>query len=380
MIIPKEQLKAEDVRQIVERILQEKLAIEGDGYKCSREQVSAVLVKAAVEGQTIESICADLNLKVASNTIRAHLNEALEACELRQQEVAMNNGLMAGVPSELPKRGCAMAIDYHDEPFYGHLPELRSYACHGQAKEGTTHFYRLATLYVMWRQVRVTLALTYVLPEDTMLVVVTRLLERMGHLSFKPSVLYLDKGFCQGEIITYLRRLNLPAVMACPIRGKAGKGGIRAHCRGPRSYCLDYTFTDGTSARLALVATLVPDKTGKKRRKWLAFVLIHLDWSAKKTGQWYRRRFGIESTYRQLGRLRIRTTTRNPALRFFVLGFGFLLLNIWARLRLAASRVIAVGPTRLIPTAFRLHRFCAFLRRAIEKRFGTPDAIPIYSW
>ena len=130
MIIPKEQLKAEDVRQIVERILQEKLAIEGDGYKCSREQVSAVLVKAAVEGQTIESICADLNLKVASNTIRAHLNEALEACELRQQEVAMNNGLMAGVPSELPKRGCAMAIDYHDEPFYGHLAELRSYACH----------------------------------------------------------------------------------------------------------------------------------------------------------------------------------------------------------------------------------------------------------
>ena len=380
MIIPKEQLKAEDVRQIVENIVKEHLPIGGDGYKCSQEQVSAVLIKAAVEGQTIESTCADLELAVDSNTIRAHLNQAFEVVALRRDELEMNNGLVAGVPPEMPQRGCAMALDCHDEPFYGHTPELRSYACHRQAKEGTTHFYRLATLYVMWRQVRITLALTYVLPEDSTLAVVTRLLERMGHLHYKPSVLYLDKGFCQGEIISYLHRLNVPAVMACPIRGKPGKGGIRALCRGRCSYCTNYTFTDGTVARLALVATLVPDKTGKKRRKWLAFVLVHLDWSAKKTSQWYRRRFGIESTYRQLARLRIRTTTRNPALRFFVLGFGFLLLNVWARLRLLVARVIAVGPTRLTPTAFRLPRFCAFLRRAIEKRFGTPDSIPIYSW
>ena len=191
-------------------------------------------------------------------------------------------------------------------------------------------------------------------PEDTTLAVVLRLLERMTHLRYKPSVLYLDKGFCQGEAIQYLKDANLPAVLACPIRGQPGKGGVRALCHGRRSYCTDYTFTDGTTARLALVATLVPDKTGKKRRKWLAFVLIHLDWSAQKTGQWYHRRFGIEATYRQLDRLRIRTATHNPALRFFVLGFGFLLLNAWARLRLAVSRVIAVGPTRLTPTAFQL--------------------------
>lgn len=149
MIIPKEALKAEDVRQIVETILEEQLHIGGGGYKCSREQVSAVLVKAAVEGQTIESTCADLALAVESNTIRAHLNALLDASALRQQEVDMNNGLVAGVPLEMPKRGCAMALDCHDEPFYGQTAELRSYSCGAQAKEGTTHFYRLATLYTM---------------------------------------------------------------------------------------------------------------------------------------------------------------------------------------------------------------------------------------
>jgi hypothetical protein len=49
-----------------------------------------------------------------------------------------------------------MALDMHDEPLYGKTPELRTYACRGEAKEGTTYFYRVATL-----------AMTYVLPEDS---------------------------------------------------------------------------------------------------------------------------------------------------------------------------------------------------------------------
>lgn len=84
-----------------------------------------------------------------------------------------------------------MALDGHDEPCYGKTPELRLYACRGQAKEGPTHFYRLASLYVIWRQLRVTIALTYVLPEDSNLRLVQRLLERMQHVGFRPRVLYL---------------------------------------------------------------------------------------------------------------------------------------------------------------------------------------------
>jgi putative transposase len=124
----------------------------------------------------------------------------------------------------------------------------------------------------------------------------------------------------------------------------------------------------------------VPDKSGHRRVKWLVFVVIHLDWSAKKVARRYRRRFGIERTYRQLDPLRTRTTSRNPALRFFLLGLGFLLLNIWVMLRVLATRLIAPGPARWDADAFRLFRFIAFLRRAIEHAMGTTDCIPIYSW
>ena len=124
----------------------------------------------------------------------------------------------------------------------------------------------------------------------------------------------------------------------------------------------------------------MPDKSGHRRVKWLVFVVIHLDWSAKKVARRYRRRFGIESTYRQLDPLRARTASRNPALRFFLLGLGFLLLNIWVWLRWFATRLPTPGPARWDEDAFRLFRFIVFLRRAIERALGTTDSIPIYSW
>jgi len=294
-MITKNRLSAEDVRQMSEQLLREHLNIQVQGYKCTSELVCNVLLKAAVEGTSVESICADLEITAGSNAIRGQINQILDVCDLRRQECEMNNGLLGCVPSEMPRRGLEMALDFHDEPFYGQTPELRSYACRSQAKEGTTHFYRLASLYVLWRQVRVTLAVTYVLPEDETVRVVQRLLERMLHVGFRPRVLYMDKGFCSGQVVSYLQTQQIPALIACPIRGKAESGGTRALCHGRKAYLTHYTFTDGTPVRLALYPSRVPDKTAKRHLKWLAFVIIHLDWSPKKVYQRYRRRFGIES-------------------------------------------------------------------------------------
>ena len=48
-------------------------------------------------------------------------------------------------------------------------------------------------------------------------------------------------------------------------------------------------------------------------------------------------------------------------------------------LRWLATRVIGRGPARWEEDLFRLQRFIAFLRRAIEQALGTTDSIPIYS-
>jgi hypothetical protein len=140
MIIAKARLAAEDVRATVEQVVREHLKLNKAGYKSDLATVVNVLVKAAIEEQTIESVGADLELEVGSNTIRAQLKGALDASDLRAHAVELNSALAGCIPAELPRRGREMALDWHDEPFWGKTPELRTYACRGEASEGTTHF------------------------------------------------------------------------------------------------------------------------------------------------------------------------------------------------------------------------------------------------
>jgi putative transposase len=380
-MILKNRLTAEDVRAVAERQLRKHLSIEIEGTKIRTDMVLNVLLKAAIERQSIEAVCGDLENVVDSNTVREALNKVLMVEELRQHEAEFNEALADCVPREMPRGGLEMAIDLHDEPFYGKSEELRAYTVRGEAREGTTYFWRIATLYVIWRGVRVTLALTYVLPQEKNLAILQRLLNRQAELGFRPKVLYLDKGFCNEKIIAYLQdEAKLPAVIACPVRGKKDKGGTRALCRGRKAYRTRYTFTHGATTDLAVVPSLKPNpKTGKSKRTWLVYVVIHLDWSAKKVQHRYRHRFGIESSYRQLGQLRAHTNSRNPALRFFFLALALLLIDLWVFLRCLSTRALGRGPFRLQVNRFRLSRFTAFLRHAIEVAYGTTMSIPIYS-
>lgn len=380
-IIAKSKLAAEDVRELAERLLTEQLSIRTEGYKCTTSMALNVLLKAAIEKRSIEAVCNDLSGVVDGNTLREALNRSLKVEALREHEAGFNAALAECIPAQMPRQGLEMAIDFHNEPFYGKSETLQAYTCRGEAQDGTTYFWRIASLYVIWRGVRITLALTYVLPKESVLGVVQRLLARRKTLGFRAKVLYLDKGFCNTAVIQYLHQANEPAILACPVRGKRGKGGTRALCRGRKAYRTVYTFSDGTTADLAVVPTLKRDKkTRQQRRAWLVYVIIHLDWSAKQVQHRYRRRFGIESSYRQLREMRAYTNSRNVALRFFFLALALLLVNIWAFFRCACTRVLGSGPFRLDLNLFRLARFVAFLRRAIEQTFGTTMSIPIYSW
>ena len=189
------------------------------------------------------------------------------------------------------------------------------------------------------------------------------------------DVLYLDRGFCSGPVIAYLKEVNQRAILACTIRGN--KGGTRQLCRGRKSYQTRYTFTNGITVDMAVVATLVPNKEKRRRRKWLLFVVIGIDWKPKTIYRRYRFRFGIEASYRILRRVRVKTTSRNPALRFFLLGFALLLVNIWAFLRWFVARIPGRGPHRLDPTLFQFQTFVSMLRRSVEPLYGAVMLIPM---
>lgn len=377
MMIPEYALNAEDVRGMMLDVMEQHLSLKTEGYRSTTNETFNLLLKAASEGSSLEAVCADSCGAMASNTLREQVNAALEVAALRQQEAEMNAALAAAIPAGMPRGGLEIAIDTHDEPFYGKTPELLTYTCKTRAKAGTTHFFRIASAYVIWREVRLTLALTYVLPEDDLPIVVERLLQRLGQLGLHATVAYLDKGFCSGAMLRYLQRTQQAAVLACPIRGKTG--GIRALCQGHGSFTTDYTFTDGTSARLTLVDTRVRDpKMRRKQRKWLAFVLINLDWTPQQVYRKYRRRFGIEASYRLLRQVKVLTNSRNPALRFFFLGLGLLMQNVWVLARWLFTRRPGKGRHKLIPSLLRFATFRKLLVRAVERYYPPPLAISVF--
>lgn len=370
------ELKAKDVHAYTHEILKEHLKIKADGYICKTGMILDVLIKASAENSSLEAACADLEETADSNTIREYINAALPIKELRDQEKQVNAALVSCTPEDLVRTDIEIAIDFHDEPFYGKQESLRKVTCASQAKKGSTHFVRIATAYIIWRQVRLTLAVRYVLPEEDTLEILKFLLKRLKKLGFTAKVLYMDKGFASTAIIQYLTEQKQPTIIACPIRGK--KGGTRALCHGRSSYTTTYTFTDGTQSNIAMKASLVPNASGKLRRKWLAFILILLDWTPDKVYEDYRRRFGIECSYRMLRRVRASTTSRNPALRFFLLGIGLILVNAWVFLRWTFSRLMARGPRRVDTARFRFHRFTKFLISTVEKIYGSISSVPTH--
>jgi putative transposase len=71
---------------------------------------------------------------------------------------------------------------------------------------------------------------------------------------------------------------------------------------------------------------------GKYKRnalKYFAYAVYNMDLPIKNTFKEYRKRFGIESSYRLMNQARIHTSTKKPVLRLLYIGLSLLLVNTW---------------------------------------------------
>jgi putative transposase len=365
------------VRQIAVERLTEYLPLAAEGYTCSTEMLVDVLVKAAATGQTIEEVCKDLERVADSNTIRSYLNEQIRIEDLRNLERQVNRAVVKDIPARVWKGEQEVIFDLNDEAFYGKTPELVASACRGEARDGTTYFFRVATAYVIVQHLRVTLAVLFVTPEDDLQDIVVALRRRLNILGVKVRRLLLDKGFHSIPMMRFLESTGWPVIIACPIKGK--HGGLRAKCQGTRTHQTEHTFASadyGTfTAPVTLIHTFLNGKRQRRCWKWLAFVVLNETLTPKQVRRIYRRRFGVESSYRCRRKARARTATRNPALRFLLLGLSFILVNLWLQLRWWYAQVPRRGRRYVDAARFELQRMLNFLSRAIEAVYGVVNSI-----
>jgi putative transposase len=343
-----------------------------------------VLLGVAVNRQTIETVCADLLGTPDPETIRRYLNAQLRVEDLPALEGHLNAALADAMPAQVWAQARDVAIDFHDRPYYGKTAQADGLWVRGQAKDGTTHFYRVATAYLMLKHVRITLALRFVLPEDDTVAVLDHLLGRLETLNLRVKRLFLDKGFAGTAVLAFLSERQQAALIACPIRGK--QGGTRALCQGQRSYRTRYTFKAGSAeaftAEVAVCRTVTSCKRTQRmerRARWLLFILLNLELPPQRVRRLYRRRFGVESSYRCAGQVRGWTTSRNAAYRFVLIGLSFIVLNEWLRLRWCFTQLPRRDGRRLATQRLALSRFVAFLRRALECHYGVVHEIAAYA-
>jgi len=361
----------EDARQKVSKLLTDHLQLKVEGYAADPQTVCDILVKASVEGRAIEGTCNDLEDVPTGHTVRTCLNDQLKPADLLDIETQVNAALTADVPYRVWKKRRDGVIDLHDEPFYGKSPELMPYACRGEAHKGTTYFYRVASLYVIFHDVPVTVAITFVRPEDTQVAILKRLLARARRLGLSRRYLLLDKGFCNIPTLTYLQQARIQALIACPIRGK--KGGTRALCKGRKSYLTTHQFKSAPHgcrrATLAVVRTFDTSRRRQVRKKarWLIYVVVNLSLQPDQVHTFYRRRFAIETSYRTMRNVHATTTSRNAAVRFFLIALGFVLVNVWITLRWRLCQIPRRGGRLIDHKRLELQRLAHFLVRAIEQ-------------
>jgi len=347
--------------------LAEHIPIDTQGA-CSQTTIYEILVRAACNKDSIENTCKILQDAPCGNDIRYHLDKFRS---IDQMETNINNMLHHNLPSSLIKHGKCIATDFNLIPYYGEpSKEEKPYIYRSQAKDGTCSFFAYATLYVIKKNKRFTIAITLVRVDDTTVAVITRLLDKIHHLKITIKRLYLDRGYFSVPVIRWLIALGIPFEMPVIVRGK--KGGTRQLIKGRKSYCTTYTLNSkeygSVTFPVHVICTYSNGERGKHKVEHFLYVVYKVNLRLRSVHDDYRRRFGIETSYRLKNECRIKTTTKNPIIRLLYIGIAFIIINIWIYLLLAFISKPRKGGRIVFHGKFCLKIMLVFLTQAIDRK------------
>src|SRR5262245_33802470 len=372
------------VRAHTQLLCQKHLRLADHGPKCTAGTLGAVLLWAASRISSLAAACAALRDAPSDSACHDALLATLPAlAELRRRA---NRALQGDLPRCLRRRRQPLAIDLHLVPYHGLPLHDAAEVYRSRAKSGTSHFHAYATCYVIRKGRRFTVALASVRQGEPLQDVIKRLLAQAARAGVRPRYLLLDRGFCSVAVIRSLQAGRRPFLMPLPLRGRKldhpkGPSGSRVFAAWKRGGWSRYTLTDARG-RKATVAVCVKCRNlrgerGKRGRQ--ALVYAYGGGLAPGSYRWvketYRTRFAIETTYRQLQQARIRTSTRDPLLRFLYVAVALLLRNVWVWLHWQVLAQRRRGGRRVDTNRLTFRTLLLWLQHWAEQSLGVCDEI-----
>jgi hypothetical protein len=292
---------------------------------------------------------------------RRSLSYVAQRCERAPSDETVRKALLASLPGQdlllarlleslhvlLPRRlrRCPLpaAIDYHCRPFYGE-PDTQGIRG-GKREAGTNSFWTYATLTLLAPDRRYTLALVPVPRGQTPSQTVASLLAQARRSGVRLRYLLLDKGFYDAEVVRLLQ--DEGARFVVPLVRRGDEERLSGTTRFFRRDCGTGWYGHGWTAE----PRRYDEATGRTRRlerfevhvrvcvvnrgkkgNW-AFATWGIAWPPCLVARRYRARFGIESSYRQVGQVLALTSSKDERVRLLYVGLALLLLQCACRER-----------------------------------------------
>lgn len=322
-------------RWALEWLMQAKL-VRDHGWKCTAAVVLNVLLRAAARSISISAACRDLASAPSDQAVMTALEEGLPKT-LSVLERRLNQALVGCLPRRWKRRSWRVAIDWHLTPYYGEPHRSRNELYYGKPRQGTKQFHAYASACILDHGERYTLALSWVRRHESTVVVLRRLLARIRQLGLKIRCILLDRAFFNVSVVEFLQQERLPFLMPVVMRGRKPKKrrpatGLRWIKRQAAGW---YQHTMKNGQRQITVSVCVGYRThknrndGKQVKQKLLFAAWRVKGSPTEIRERYRKRFGIETSFRQLRQARIYTCTRQPRLRLLFVAVALVLRNLW---------------------------------------------------
>jgi Transposase DDE domain len=339
---------AAEVHQCALRWLLDAKLLKDHGWLCSAAMVWNVVLRAAARMTSVFAACRDLAHAPTATAIFDALTDGLPRT-LQVLEKRLNWALTPTWSRRLKRRAWQVAIDWHLNPYYGEPQRSRNELYPSKPRQGTSRFHAYATVCIIQYGQRYTLALTWVRRHESTVKVLQRLLDRCREMDVKIKRVLLDRAFFSHPVTQFLQGQGLPFLMPVMFRGrKPKKKRARTGLHALKSqkagwYTHRLTKKGAPAVKVAICVayrTFRHRKTGKRGQQKMHFAAWRIKGSPTEIRERYRKRFGIESSYRQARQARIYTCTRNPHLRLVFVAIAMMLRNLWVWLH---ANVLADG-------------------------------------
>jgi hypothetical protein len=363
------------VRSVAHSTLQQALPWQSYGRRVSVRRLIDLLLLVAALGSSLSAIVRRFRFGFSHETARQAVAANLARTAL------LTDPLLAALYSfadrSWRRRAWDIAIDLHYAPFYGdrRTPGIVG----GQKKQGTKYFYAYATAVLIHRRRRYTVGLLSLERNYKPHEVVAALLGQMQAHGLRLRGVTLDSGFDSGETLLLLQERRLSYVV--PLRRKGRGSNRRNACFAlPVGTITAVEWVTEDSRRPVRTPAVVVQRRGEPQVKVYAFggwgggaaeAAVRRSGQAKRA---YRRRFGIETSYRQMNECKGQTTKKDVAWRLLLVGLALLLRQAWVWLTGQLARARGAGPKQWLGE-LPLRRMRDWLADELRKRYKEERSI-----